>query len=265
VLECAVAAGLAPIVECCEPRHGILVARWTEGRPFTPEQVCRPSNLAQVAQLVRRIHSLKVPADARVMTPAAWIDLYQRILIRHGIADPGLWITGSPRPRRSEVPTRLEALADLPLAGVRVLCHSDLHPQNVLVGAQGLSLLDWEYAHVAEPFWDLAGWIRNNDLSADDARLLLASYLGRPSTPAEAARFELLAWLYDYVCLLWSGLYLSLRAARSRDEPAGAADRAGSAADRAEGAADRAAGAADEIYARAQLLAARLDRETRAG
>jgi thiamine kinase-like enzyme len=98
-----------------------------------------------------------------------------------------------------------------------VLCHSDLHPQNIIEGDRGLVLLDWEYAHVAEPWWDLAGWICNNDLETHFGQLLFTSYLGRQATASEAARLKVLVWLYDYVCLLWSELYARLR-------PAGAAN-----------------------------------------
>ncbi len=97
-------------------------------------------------------------------------------------------------------------------------------------------LLDWEYAHAADPLWDLAGWSANNDLEDNLERDLLASYTGRLPTRNEYLRLQLLGWLYDYVCLLWSELYLS----RHRDEP--------QAVDTLPGG----------IAARARLLAARL-------
>ena len=40
-------------------------------------------------------------------------------------------------------------------------------------------LLDWEYAHVADPLWDLAGWSANNDLEAQIQWSLLTHYLGK--------------------------------------------------------------------------------------
>jgi thiamine kinase-like enzyme len=92
-----------------------------------------------------------------------------------------------------------------------VLCHSDLHRFNVAVGLgplEQLLLLDWEYAHVADPYWDLAGWAANNDWTGASATGWLATYLGRPALPEEAGRLSLWMWLYDYVCLLWSELYL---------------------------------------------------------
>ena len=52
----------------------------------------------------------------------------------------------------------------------------------------------------------------NNDGTAGFAAAVLAGYLERPAGKDEAMRLRLLTWLYDYVCLLWSELYLIQRA-----------------------------------------------------
>ena len=66
VLERAEAAGLAPIVECCEPREGILVARWV-ARPRHGHGASAAARRisSSIALLVRRIHALAVPQGAR--------------------------------------------------------------------------------------------------------------------------------------------------------------------------------------------------------
>ncbi len=215
VLERAGAAGIAPIVECCEARCGILVSRWVEGGVWSPEQVMRPGNIEKIAQLARRVHSLPVPQAARTMRPASWIAHYRQALARYA-ADAHSAL-------QSSLEARLAELAQLPTPAP-VLCHSDLHVQNLIAADRGLVLLDWEYAHVSEPFWDLAGWAANNDLGAESRHLLLASYLGRDPAAQDAARLQLLLWLYDYVCLLWSELHLALRPGTA-GEPAGEAIR----------------------------------------
>ena len=45
------------------------------------------------------------------------------------------------------------------------------------------------------------------DLAEEARRLLLLSYLGRTPRDEETERLEHLAWLYDYVCVLWSELF----------------------------------------------------------
>src|SRR5260370_32781647 len=48
VLECAVAADLAPVLEYYDPQRGVLIARWVDGRLWSPEDVRRRSNIARV-------------------------------------------------------------------------------------------------------------------------------------------------------------------------------------------------------------------------
>jgi thiamine kinase len=225
VLEGAGALALAPVIERCAPREGILVARWAHGHSWTPGEVRRAENIDRIAMLVRRIHALAVPLGPRRMSPATWIAHYCTALRRRGGAEP---LELQPLAR-----SHLAALAELTPHGA-VLCHSDLHPQNIIEGDRGLVVLDWEYAHVSEPWWDLAGWICNNDLGPETGQLLFVRYLDRQATASEAGHLRLLVWLYDYVCLLWCELYLRLRPA----------------------------GAANGTAARAQLLAQRLAGES---
>jgi thiamine kinase len=251
VLEGAVAADLAPALAYCDPQRGILISRWVDGRSWSRADVRRQSNIQRMAELLRRIHALPIPAPARVMSPTTWIEYYSAA-VRQSIRDAGARAAASAAAStrtaaalRGAATVRLAALAALPCIDAAV-CHSDLHTFNLVDRGDSLALLDWEYAHVADPLWDLAGWSANNDLEEGLRFDLLSSYTGRPPTSNENSRLQLLEWLYDYVCLLWSELYLNLH----RDEP--------SRADVPEEAA-RGDFPQGGIAARARLLAARLD------
>jgi thiamine kinase-like enzyme len=203
VLALASAAGLAPTIERCEPRLGVLVAQWEEGRALRADEARGPDVAVRVAELTRRVHALPLPENARVLGPADWIEHYRDALARlpAGAQQAPAVDAGG---LRAEAGRRLGALeASTP----RVLCHSDLHPANLVATQRGLVLLDWEYAHVSEALWDVAGWACNNDLSPAARAFLLASYLERRASAEEAQRLEDLAWLYDYVCWLWSEVY----------------------------------------------------------
>jgi thiamine kinase-like enzyme len=247
VLEGAVSAGLAPALVYCDPERGLLISRWVDGKSWSPPDTLLPANIDRVAELMRRIHGLRLPVPTRNMTPRQWVDYYSAAAAAAAAAAGAVAVTattattGAPAARsaalRSMAVDRLGALAALTHVAP-VVCHSDLHTLNLLDRGGSLVLLDWEYAHAADPFWDLAGWSANNDFEAETSLELLATYLGRASTPVERLRLRLLSWLYDFVCLLWSELYLSAHGA----EPAGVAVDSGPG----------------EVCARARLLAARL-------
>ena len=199
VLEAAVAADLAPTIERCDPERGVLVAAWMPGRSLSPTEIRQPEGIDTMADLLRRVHALPIADPARVMSPAAWIAHYRGALQRRGAVAPRA------EAMLPDAHKRLALLAESPYAPV--VCHSDLHRLNVLIGVRAI-LLDWEYAHVSDPLWDLAGWAANNDWGIQAAARLLASYLGRAPDRAEHVLLQSFIWLYDYVCLWWSELYL---------------------------------------------------------
>jgi thiamine kinase-like enzyme len=202
VLSVASGAGLAPIIEYCDPPAGVLVVRWAMGRSWSAEQAHEPENIQRMGVLVRRIQALATPAPPRTMSPAAWIGFYRHALERSAVR-------GRQAPGAASRADALLAALERHPAPSPVLCHGDLHRLNLIDGDGALLALDWEYSHVSDPLWDLAGWSSNSDLGEEARHRLLSSYLERPPSPTDWSRLQLLAALYDYLCLLWSELYLN--------------------------------------------------------
>jgi len=199
VLEAVAAAGLAPALGCCAPQTGVLVMRWAQGVRFTPEEPRGLAHLERIAHLVRRIQACPLPMPAPRMSPDDWILHYAERLDAAGEPVRRHPLVSA---QARNLDARRAALARLPPAQA-VLCHGDLHRDNLIDGPGGLVLIDWEYAHLADPLWDLAGWSSNNDLAPAQDRQLLEAYLGAPP-PAEAElRLVILRWFYEYLCLLW--------------------------------------------------------------
>jgi thiamine kinase-like enzyme len=221
VLKEAARRGLAPPLVYADAECGFLVQEWVAGRPWLAPEARQATNIARMAGLLKRVHDLPQPAPARIMGPATWVERYGAALADASVPAPGAAFASL----AAAAAERLSSLEALP-APAKVVCHSDLHHLNLLEcpgpggAARSLKLLDWEYAHVSEPFWDLAGWSANNDFPDRLLRALLRDYLGRMPQESEWSRCKLLSWLYDYVCLLWSELYLHSRRG-------GAADGAG--------------------------------------
>lgn len=200
VLALAGAADVAPPLVHVDPNRRVLLSRWIVGRSWSRSQTRTPANIGKISGLLRRVHALAIPEPARRMSPASWIEFYDESLSRHGV-------TGCDTELQRQAASCLAQLVLHPSVP-GVVCHGDLHIHNLIQRRSTLVLLDWEYAHVTDPYWDLAGWSANNDFGRMARVMLLATYLGAIPSRAQSQRLALLAWLYDYVCLQWSLLYL---------------------------------------------------------
>jgi thiamine kinase len=204
ILKIAGDAQLAPALLFSDAERGVLLCEWLTGRSWSGVDLADLSSIERISGLLRAVHGLPIPVPAQQMSPAQWVAHYETMGAAPGKHQPAAI-------------DRLNQLAALP-AAPRVVCHGDLHRLNLVQTAGSLRLLDWEYAHVSDAFWDLAGWCANGNFADDTQRRLLTSYLGSPPNAEQGRRLRLLAWLYDYICLQWSSLLTPL--------PAGLAERA---------------------------------------
>ena len=187
LLNLAAEAGLAPAVRFFDGVSGVLLSDWLPGHSG--------ADTLQIARLLKRVHALPIPQPPQRMTPAAWLEHYDSL----GAGNLS---------QRTAAHRYLKEWAALP-ACTPVICHGDVHALNLIRTGDTLKLLDWEYAHVSDGYWDLAGWCANGDLEAPSQRRLLSEYLGGVPDERQWRRLELLRWLYDYICLQWSVLYLN--------------------------------------------------------
>jgi thiamine kinase len=199
VLRAASSCGLAPPLFHCDPQSGVTVTGWVAGESWSRGAAQRPDNLLRLAAALRQLHALAVPEPPRCMSPADWCVHYQRILQRRAGTDARFEVD-------SDLDTQLSRYAAMDKT--QALCHSDLHRHNLLDAGSRLVFVDWEYAHVGDPLWDLAGWITNHELDDFAQQALLAAYFERLPTVAEIERLESLRWLYRYVCALWKRCWI---------------------------------------------------------
>jgi thiamine kinase len=84
-----------------------------------------------------------------------------------------------------------------------VLCHNDLLRANRLLYKNKLIAIDWEYAAMADPFFDLAVVIEGDHLSVDESGQLLNFYIGENNISQAEERLLLNRALYRAIDLLW--------------------------------------------------------------
>jgi thiamine kinase len=192
VLQLVAQAGIGPEVLRCDPERGILVTRYA-GATWNERAAQAPENIDQVALLLRRLHALNTPASVRAVDLASTVHGYLRTLdergIRSGLTLPAL------RECADETATQLRK------GSTPSLCHNDVHHLNIVDGAS-LRLIDWEYAGVGEPLFDLASLCVYHRYRRSQRERLLSAYAA-PSAAVSWQRLELACWLFDYIRDLW--------------------------------------------------------------
>ena len=163
----------------------VYLTEYLEGEVWTRAHLDDEQNLARLAQLLRRVHSL--PLTGRYFDPARAADLYLGRVPRE---------FGEPAQLCADIVRQLLAPQNL------CCCHNDLVVGNI-IATPGLRLLDWEYACDNDPFFDLATVIAHHKLPEASAERLLDAYFdgnGRRWLP----QLEQQIRLYNALLWLWS-------------------------------------------------------------
>ena len=81
-------------------------------------------------------------------------------------------------------------------------CHNDLLNANFLLDRGHTWIVDYEYAGMGDPFFDLGNLSINNALSDESQERLLTLYFGEP-TDAHRARLKLMRIMSDFREAMW--------------------------------------------------------------
>ncbi|HLQ13441.1 MAG TPA: phosphotransferase [Steroidobacteraceae bacterium] len=191
VLHAAAAqAGLAPALIAQSVAAGALVSTYVDGHDWSEADFAVPAQLERLGERLQRLHSLPVPPGLSQFDPQSCARDYLRRLA------PGV----GARAGAAAVVDRVgEAAATVAGAAASAcIIHGDLAPGNLREGAC-LWLLDWEYAQLAHPDYDVACLLAYHPAARPhQARLLGAAGLAGNLEALGAAVYvyEALTWLW---------------------------------------------------------------------
>lgn len=190
----AEALGVAPGLVFGE--NGVLVSRYIEGRSLTPEGVREPGFAPRLARVLRCLHDGwdRLGGDLRYFSPFQVNRTYVQTARRLGAA----------------LPADIDDLLEIARGDSRriapftpTLCHNDMLPANVLDDGNRVWIVDWEYAGMGHPLFDLAGVSANCHFSEEQDVEFLTAYRGdfRPRDLAELGILKAASLLRE---ALWS-------------------------------------------------------------
>jgi thiamine kinase-like enzyme len=193
----AAGVGVGPEVIAYLRPEGYLVTRFIEGGPIPEAEMRRPERLAQVGATLRRIHD--GPAIPGLFVPFRIVEAYRALAISRGVAIPPEFELAQSIARRIELACFTAPLEMRP-------CHNDLLNANFIDDGARIRIVDWEYAGMGDPYFDLGNFSINHELDADQDAILLAAYLGEPPSPALSARLVLMRVISDFREAMWGVL-----------------------------------------------------------
>jgi thiamine kinase-like enzyme len=191
--------GIGPeVVYFIEP-EGYLVTLFIAGRPIRQVEMREPQTIRLVAETLHKVHAMpEIPGEFWV---PRIVEDYTRIAKRYDVAFPKNfdWLVE----RLGEVEAALQAK---PFA-LRP-CHNDLLNENFLYDGQ-IRILDWEYAGMGDPYFDLANFSVNHDFADDHDRHLLSDYFGEV-TSVNWARLKIMKIVSDFREAMWGTVQMGI-------------------------------------------------------
>lgn len=143
----AAAAGLAPRIIHAGMDGSWLLMDFIDAPPWTCEQLLSGTGVQQLGLRLAQLHGLPLP---RGVPPFDATQIAVGYLQQLQAQDPRK--VAQQQPVLDKVRELSQAIADLDLPAA--LNHGDLQPGNML--GQGPMLVDWEYAQLVDPTYDIA-------------------------------------------------------------------------------------------------------------
>jgi aminoglycoside phosphotransferase (APT) family kinase protein len=188
----AAAAGVAPAVLDAAPDGRWILMDYIEGGMWTPMQLQAAEGLRALGARLQRLHAMTPPYGLAAFDPVSIATGQAQAILQHDPAAAAQVDTLLAR-------TRQLAVDCAAFAAMPVTIHGDLNASN-LIGPVPM-LVDWEYAQLADPVYDLACLsVYYPGLRLRGGELLGAAGL---TDSNGAMRLRLHAELFDSLNRLW--------------------------------------------------------------
>ncbi len=194
--------GIAPAVFYFIEPEGYLVTRFLNARPIPLEEIM-PKNIRRVALTLKKIHAL--PSFPGTFSPFRTIDDYAATARQYNVSFPSNFDWHMARLREIEAAFLKEPFAPCP-------CHNDLLNENFLDDGN-IRIIDWEYAGMGDPAFDLANFAVHHQFSDEQEKILFEYY--SPSLPGKGlgirlARHKLMKIVSDLREAMWGMVQIGI-------------------------------------------------------
>ena len=192
----AAAAGVNAEVLHFDVGDGTMLARYIDDSLTMSEATFKDlARVERAARAFRRMHSFAQPFTGR-FDVFAQIDEYLALLRRNNAKIPNGY-----EALQKEADAARQVLSERP--AILAPCHNDPLAENFLDARDRMYLVDWEYAGMNDPMWDLGDLSVEAGFGPEQDEALLKAYFEGTPPAAQRGRMVLAKGLCDLVWTLW--------------------------------------------------------------
>ena len=176
--------------------NGIKISKFVHG---TRKYVNTPTNeqILYVAKKLKKLHS------SNVVVPFGYM-MFNKLKVYKDGVDKSLYLNENYENKVLKEVRKIFAKTPM------TICHNDLVKDNLLFKFNDVVLIDWEYGAMNNPYFDLASFVSENNLSEEQENFFLSKYFGYKYNQIKKKRVDTFARFQDILFYYWA-LYLYTR------------------------------------------------------
>lgn len=176
---------------------GIKISRYVDGsKNMAQVDPADAEHLRAVSRVMKKVHSSPKPF-ANQFDWKHELEKYEQIVAE---------LNGSFLFDYKEIKEQLIAFEKEKVQSTRIVpCHNDTVPENFLQSDSGeVYLIDWEYAGLNDPSWDVAAYTLESRLSKEAIDHLLVNYYGQEPSAEEVVKIKCYILAQDLLWAVWA-------------------------------------------------------------
>lgn len=185
-------------------QDGVKIAKYVKNAQTLSKQTAGiTNNMENIATILKKLHT----SDIKMNNAFSFISImqdYESVII----TKTNKYYIDKKYPNFSKKKEKIELLNDKiqQLKSFSLCpCHNDLVPENFIKSSEGkLFLIDWEYSGYNNPFWDLAAYILESELTNIEEQKFLEFYFQRPLLEEEYFQLNFYKAVQDVLWSLWT-------------------------------------------------------------
>lgn len=173
---------------------GVKITKYVENaETMSPTAFQKKENIIMAADILKRLHhsgeDTGVPFEVFEMAEG-----YEKLILENGVELYSDYF---------EIKQEIQKLR-LTIPNIeKVSCHNDPLCENWIRDKKRMYLIDWEYAGMNDPLWDVADLSIEAELDEDKDRILLDAYTGHEVSEEIKLRFMVNKVYIDFLWSLW--------------------------------------------------------------